>query len=112
MRIFLRSSYLPKTFFHNLPKYFIKADLIAKRQLIGSVYPEKLIFENKNFRTIRMLPTVEWMIRQGKGSTRLNNKKASKNGGQFNEVPRNGFEPSHLAAPPPEDGASTNFATW
>src|SRR5687768_3023786 len=27
-------------------------------------------------------------------------------------VPRNGFEPSHLAAPPPEDGASTNFATW
>ncbi len=27
-------------------------------------------------------------------------------------VPRTGFEPAHLAAPPPEDGASTNFATW
>jgi len=26
-------------------------------------------------------------------------------------VPRTGFEPAHLAAPPPEDGASTNFAT-
>gem|GEM_PF-6858184 len=27
-------------------------------------------------------------------------------------VPRTGLEPAHLAAPPPEDGASTNFATW
>ena len=27
-------------------------------------------------------------------------------------VPGTGFEPAHLAAPPPEDGASTNFATW
>jgi hypothetical protein len=27
-------------------------------------------------------------------------------------VPRTGFEPAHLSAPPPEDGASTNFATW
>ena len=26
-------------------------------------------------------------------------------------VPGTGFEPAHLAAPPPEDGASTNFAT-
>gem|GEM_PF-3492341 len=28
-----------------------------------------------------------------------------------NFVPGTGFEPAHLAAPPPEDGASTNFAT-
>ncbi len=27
-------------------------------------------------------------------------------------VPRTGFEPAHLSAPPPEDGASTSFATW
>gem|GEM_PF-3066614 len=27
-------------------------------------------------------------------------------------VPRTGFEPAHLAALPPEDSASTNFATW
>jgi hypothetical protein len=26
-------------------------------------------------------------------------------------MPGTGFEPAHLAAPPPEDGASTNFAT-
>ena len=42
------------------------------------------------------------------------NKKADslKNRLQFKKVPRTGFEPAHLAAPPPEDGASTNFATW
>jgi hypothetical protein len=27
-------------------------------------------------------------------------------------VPRTGFEPAHLAALPPEDSASTNFAIW
>jgi hypothetical protein len=27
-------------------------------------------------------------------------------------VPRTGFEPAHLTALPPEDSASTNFATW
>lgn len=31
--------------------------------------------------------------------------------GAFLFVPGTGFEPAHLAAPPPEDGASTNFAT-
>jgi len=30
---------------------------------------------------------------------------------RFLVVPGTGFEPAHLAAPPPEDGASTNFAT-
>jgi hypothetical protein len=28
-----------------------------------------------------------------------------------NRVPGTGFEPAHLAAPPPQSGASTNFAT-
>ena len=37
---------------------------------------------------------------------------SSKSRLQFKKVPRTGFEPAHLAAPPPEDGASTNFATW
>lgn len=27
-------------------------------------------------------------------------------------VPRTGLEPAHLAALPPEDSASTNFAIW
>jgi hypothetical protein len=38
--------------------------------------------------------------------------KKAPNFGAFNVVPRTGVEPAHLAAPPPEDGASTNFATW
>src|SRR5262245_62943327 len=27
-------------------------------------------------------------------------------------VPRAGFEPAHLSAPPPQDGVSTNSTTW
>ena len=37
----------------NLPKYFARADLKAKQQLIGSICPEKLIFENNSYRTKR-----------------------------------------------------------
>jgi hypothetical protein len=29
-----------------------------------------------------------------------------------NRVPRAGFEPAHLSAPPPQDGVSTSFTTW
>lgn len=75
-------------FFTNLSKYFAEADLTAKRQLIGSVFPEKLVFDEKTFRTIKVLPTIEWMMRRGKDCKELNKKKASKNGGQFNLVHR------------------------
>jgi hypothetical protein len=30
----------------------------------------------------------------------------------FGNVPRKGLEPSHLAAPEPKSGVSTNFTTW
>ena len=29
-----------------------------------------------------------------------------------NELPRIGLEPTHLAAPEPKSGVSTNFTTW
>jgi hypothetical protein len=31
---------------------------------------------------------------------------------RFDMVPRAGFEPTRLSALPPQDSASTNFATW
>jgi hypothetical protein len=30
----------------------------------------------------------------------------------FRDVPRIGLEPTHLAAPEPKSGVSTNFTTW
>lgn len=39
----------------NLSEFFAGADLRAKQQLIGSIFPEKLIFENNQYRTTRFL---------------------------------------------------------
>ena len=38
----------------NLTYYYKNASIELKQKLIGSIFPEKLIFENKNYRTIKM----------------------------------------------------------
>ncbi len=95
----------------NLPKYFTRADLKAKQQLIGSVCPEKLIFENKAYRTNRVNEVLALICSADKDFSGSKKELAPVFGSQSNQVPGTGFEPAHLAAPPPEDGASTNFAT-
>jgi site-specific DNA recombinase len=96
----------------NLPKYFVEADLTAKQQILGSILKEKLVFEKNCYRTIKFREIVSLICRPGKDFKGKANKKSSENSELSNLVPRTGFEPAHLAAPPPEDGASTNFATW
>jgi hypothetical protein len=39
----------------NLAQAFIDGDLYTKHQIIGSIFPEKLTFENNQYRTIRLL---------------------------------------------------------
>ncbi len=95
----------------NLPKYLSDADLRAKLQIIGSICPEKLVFEKNKYRTIRFNDVIHWIYAMGKGSGGSKKRLAPIFGSQSNQVPGTGFEPAHLAAPPPEDGASTNFAT-
>ena len=51
-------------------------------------------------------------IEEGKD---LENKKAERldiSDKTFGDVPRKGLEPSHLAAPDPKSGVSTNFTIW
>ena len=95
----------------NLPKYFVAADLIVKQQILGSIFSEKLVFGETSYRTIKFRNIVSLICRPGKDYKGRGNKKSSENSELSNLVPRTGFEPAHLAAPPPEDGASTNFAT-
>ena len=52
----------------NLPKYLSVADLSAKQQIIGSICPEKLIFEKNKYRTIRFNDVIHWIFTKGKGS--------------------------------------------
>lgn len=77
----------------NLPNYYVSADLAAKQQIIGSTFPEKLVFENNSYRTTRVNEALCLICRPTKGFSDSKNKKAPDNGGQSNVVPQTGIEP-------------------
>ena len=102
------------TIAQNLSQSWVSADYETKQQLQKLVFPEGILYNKQKgaVRTPRVNSLFEAIPLLAGVST--GNKKADsvKNRLQSNKVPRTGFEPAHLAAPPPEDGASTNFATW
>lgn len=71
----------------NLPKYFVRADLKAKQQPIGSVCPEKLIFENKAYRTSRVNEVLTLICSADKGFGSSKKRLAPVFGSQSNQVP-------------------------
>ena len=101
------------TIAQNLCQSWVTAEYETKQQLQKLVFPEGILYNKQKgvVRTPRVNSLFEAIPLLTGGSS--GNKKAdpSKNRLQSNRVPRTGFEPAHLAAPPPEDGASTNFAT-
>jgi site-specific DNA recombinase len=48
----------------NLDKYYETADIEAKQKLVGLIFPEKMIFENNQFRTKRLRKAVELICRK------------------------------------------------
>lgn len=95
----------------NLDELYEKGDNKAKREIIGSIYPEKLVFDGFHYRTTRLNEAVALIYGLGKGFSEKENGQTESIFDLSTSVPGTGFEPAHLAAPPPEDGASTNFAT-
>ncbi len=79
----------------NLPKYFVEADLQAKQQILGSILAEKLVFEENQYRTIKLKGIVSLICRPGKDFKGSKNKKSSENSELSNLVPGTGIEPAH-----------------
>ena len=79
----------------NIVKYYTKADLRAKQEIIGSIYPEKMVFEENTLRTIRVNDVVEWMCRLVADSSDPKNRECPEKSGHSTVVPRIGFEPTH-----------------
>lgn len=77
----------------HLPDYYSNASLPTKQALIGSIYPEKLIFENNQYRTTRVNQAVSLICRLPTDPTE------NKNGQNHNlkalseEVTPSGFKP-------------------
>ncbi|MBB1285924.1 recombinase family protein [Flavisolibacter sp. BT320] len=85
-----------RRFFKKLDELYREGTLPVKQQLIGSMFPEKLIFENKTYRTIKENPLIPLLCRSGKGSKGAKNKKTGKNAGLSSEAPPVGLEPTTL----------------
>jgi hypothetical protein len=47
------------------------ADIETKNQIIGSIFPEKLIYENKKYRTAKIEDVVELLCLSGKNWGRV-----------------------------------------
>ena len=54
----------------NLDNYYLTKDTTSKQRIIGSIFPEKLIFENKSYRTPRINNGVLLLCRNNKGSAK------------------------------------------
>jgi site-specific DNA recombinase len=77
----------------NLRLYYTPAALPVKQKLIGSMFPEKLVFEKTNYRTIKLHPTVALICRPGEGLGEKRKGLASKIRSQPYPVSPIGFEP-------------------
>ena len=89
----------------NLAQAFIDGDLYTKHQIIGSIFPEKLTFENNQYRTIKLLDAHARMLSFG---TQFRGKKKGTQTifvSESTQVAGDGFEPTPF---PYREGYETN----
>ncbi len=78
-----------------LDELYEKADNKAKREIIGSIYPEKLTFDGFHYRTARLNEAVELIYSLGKGCIEKESGQIEPIFDLSTSVPRTGFEPAH-----------------
>ena len=83
-------------FFGNLDQLYVSGDLIIKQQIVSSMFPEKLIFENKSFRTFKANQLLTLICKPSKAFGISENKKSRKNPALSYWAPPSGLEPETL----------------
>jgi site-specific DNA recombinase len=78
----------------SLDKLYLQGDIHTKQQLLGSIFSEKLIFENNQYRTVPLNPVVALMCNTSADLQGIKKDKPSKNDGLSCQVGRTGFEPA------------------
>ena len=76
-----------------LPVYYQTASLSTKQRIISSIYPEKLVYENRTYRTPAINEAVRIISKPEAAFSGLEEGQVSKNGDLSNWVVRPGFEP-------------------
>lgn len=81
------------SFLLNMPKYYREANLEVKQKIIGSIFPEKLIFENNQYRTSKVNELLCLLTNNINGFVNGKKKKAIISDGLSALAPSPGLEP-------------------
>ncbi len=81
-----------------LDKLYEEGTIAQKRQIIGSIYPEKLVFDGFQYRTARLNEAVRLIYTLDKGLGEIKNRKSNKNLCLSGEVASPGIEPGSGAS--------------
>ena len=96
---------------NNIENLISDAPTMIKIRLIGSIFPEKLEYDGKSYRTTRMNKLLEMIYQQTNELRKPKKEKTERKLVSFSSVPGTGLEPALLAKYAPETYASTNSAT-
>ena len=81
---------------HNLSGYYEKADLSVKQKIIGSIFPEKLTYSEKKYRTAKVNEVLLLLTNNINGLGEVKKEKAVKIDGLSSLAPPSGLEPETL----------------
>lgn len=96
----------------SLDFFYRNANTDVKRQIIRSIFAEKLVYENKMYRTPKMNDAVSLIFNYNKDFGGLGKKTGGTLISSSRSVPSAGIEPAHLSILEFESSASTNSANW
>jgi site-specific DNA recombinase len=80
----------------NLDTYYRASSFRTKQFIIGSIFPEKLYYQDKKYRTTKGNEVLALLTSPGKDLEDLANKKAPKNRDLSSIAPAAGLEPATL----------------
>ena len=82
----------------NMDHYYSTANLENRQKMLGLMYPEKLVFTNKEFQTTKESELLTLLCNGGKGFSNGKKEKSSGNAAQSCVVTASGFKPETFSS--------------
>ena len=83
----------------NLDRLYFQANLAEKKRIIGSIFPEKIIFDGKNCRTTKLNEVIALIVNTGKDSRKSKTGQTRENSVLSGLVETAGVEPACVVSP-------------
>ena len=84
------------SFLHGIDKLYKTSPANIKKKIVGSIFPEKLIFMKKNYRTAKLDSFIALILSKHKPFKRLKIKTPRQISGEYKSAPSLGLEPRTL----------------